>query len=106
MDATGSKVRVQLERVGAGFYQGSAENPDIMRCAGDATVDALSRILAGSDCALSVDQTSIADTFGKRTAFVQVSVRSRGEHRVLLGFCLIEADPARAAVLAVLNATR
>jgi hypothetical protein len=105
VDTTGTEARVQLERVGAGFYQGTAEHPDTIRGAADAAVQAVSQVLAGKGWVLLIDQTSVADTLGKRTVFVQVSARSQGKHRVLLGFCLIDADPARAAVLAVLNAT-
>ena len=101
----GHRARVQLERRSGGFYQGTAEDPDTIRCAAQAAAEAISRVLAGKGWTLAIEQTTVADTFGKRTVFVQVAARSQGEHRLLLGFCLIDADPARAAALAVLNAT-
>ncbi|MBI4503021.1 MAG: hypothetical protein HY700_17925 [Gemmatimonadetes bacterium] len=102
------RARVALERGGTGSYQGAAEGsgPDaFVRCAAQATADAVGKAVAGGASTLAVNQTTIADAFGRRTVFVEVAARHHGEQRTLLGFCVIEDDPARAAALAVLNAT-
>jgi hypothetical protein len=113
-DGEGCRARVQLERSGSdgtggggGFYQGAAElaGPDVIRCAAQATSDAITRVLAGTGTRMAIKDASVMQALGKRTVFVEVTVDSPAASRALFGFCLIDDDPARAAALAVLNAT-
>ena len=72
--------------------------------AAQAAANAIQTAVCGKGDQLDVTGATITEAFGKRTVFVQVSALYIGQRRELMGFCLIDPDPSRAAALAVLNA--
>ncbi len=87
-----------------GTAEGSCEDADCLRLAAQAAANAVQVAVCGTGDKLEVSGTTITQAFGKRTVFVQVAALYLGQRRELMGFCLIDPDPARAAALAVLNA--
>jgi hypothetical protein len=102
------RARVELLHLGGGSHVGQADGgcdePVRLRLAAQAAADCVREAVGGKGDKLEVTGATITEAFGKRTVFVQVSAIYLGQRRDLLGFCLIDPDPARAAALAVLNA--
>ncbi len=87
-----------------GEVDGGCSNADRLRLAAQAAADAVRKAVCGTGDKLEVTGATITEAFGKRTVFVQVAAFYLGQRRELMGFCLIDPDPTRAAALAVLNA--
>jgi hypothetical protein len=87
-----------------GEAEGAGEGSSAFALAARASAQAVLRAVGGPGDALEVTGATVTEAFGKRTVFVQVEARYRGQRRELMGFCLVDPDPARAAALAVLNA--
>lgn len=109
------KCRAQVElnrdqgRSYFGTAEGRCESPENLRTVAQACANALLQAAAvGGDPTLfeiRVNQVAIQAAFGKETVLVSVAGTYFKQRRDLLGLCVIETDPARAAALAVLNAT-
>jgi hypothetical protein len=108
LDDGGCRARVELLHQSgesfAGVVEGGGGETDRLLSAARAAADAVRRAVGGPGDKLDVSGVTITEAFGKRTAFVQVHALYHGQRRELLGFCLIDPDPSRAAALAVLNA--
>jgi hypothetical protein len=87
-----------------GTAEGGCGEGDRLRLAAEATANAVHAAVCGQGDRLDVTGATITQAFGKRTVFVQVTALYLGQHRELMGFCLIDPDPTRAAALATLNA--
>ena len=101
-------ARVELAHVDGKTYvgevEGGCDQATQLRLAAQAAADCVRQAVAGKGDRLDVSGATVTEAFGKRTVFVQVNAIYLGQRRELLGFCLIDPDPARAASLAVLNA--
>jgi hypothetical protein len=101
-------VRVELAHMDGGTVVGEADGAcdelARLRLAAQAAADCVRQAVGGKGDRLEVTGATITEAFGKRTAFVQVNAIYLGQRRELLGFCLVDPDPVRAAALAVLNA--
>ncbi len=99
---------VELAHQSGESYTGTADgtcgDADRLRLAAQAAANAVQAAVCGPGDKLEVTGATITQAFGKRTVFVQVAALYLGQHRELMGFCLIDPDPTRAAALAVLNA--
>jgi hypothetical protein len=102
------RARVELLHEDGKTYVGEADGdcdePARLRLAAQAAADCVRQAVAGKGDKLDVAGATITEAFGKRTVFVQVNAIYLGQRRELMGFCLIDPDPVRAAALAVLNA--
>lgn len=102
------RTRVELLHQDSASHVGQVEGGcgelERLRLAGQAAADAVRSAVAGKGDTLDVTGATITEAFGKRTVFVQVNALYLGQRRELMGFCLIDPDPTRAAALAVLNA--
>lgn len=102
------RARVELAHQDGGTYVGEVDGgcsePERLRLAAQAAADCVRQAVGGRGDRLDVTGATMTEAFGKRTVFVQVTAIYLGQRRELLGFCLIDPDPARAAALAVLNA--
>jgi len=87
-----------------GKAEGGCAQAERLRLAAQAAADAVRSAVGGTGDQLEVTGATITEAFGKRTVFVQVAALYIGQRRELMGFCLIDPDPARAAALALLNA--
>ncbi len=87
-----------------GEAEGTGEGSSTLTLAARACAQAVARAVGGPGDAIEVTGATVTEAFGKRTVFVQVDARYAGQRRELMGFCLVDPDPARAAALAVLNA--
>jgi hypothetical protein len=87
-----------------GEAEGSCEAAAQLRLAAQAAADCVCQAVGGQGDKLEVTGAVTTEAFGKRTVFVQVTATYLGQRRELLGFCVISADPVRAAAVAVLNA--
>jgi len=87
-----------------GKTEGGCAQAERLRLAAQAAADAVRSAVGGTGDQLEVTGATITEAFGKRTVFVQVAALYIGQRRELMGFCLIDPDPARAAALALLNA--
>jgi len=87
-----------------GKVEGGCAQAERLRLAAQAAADAVRSAVGGTGDQLEVTGATITEAFGKRTVFVQVAALYIGQRRELMGFCLIDPDPARAAALALLNA--
>jgi hypothetical protein len=87
-----------------GTVEGACGDADRLRLAAQAAANAVQSAVCGKGDKLEVTGATITQAFGKRTVFVQVAALYLGQRRELMGFCLIDPDPTRAAALAVLNA--
>ncbi len=107
------RARVELKRDPDRSYFGTAEGgcaeQDSLRSVAQATANALLQAVAvGEDpqgFEILVKELAVQLAFGKRTVLVSVAGTYFKQRRDLLGLCVIESDGARAAALAVLNAT-
>lgn len=102
------RTQVELQHQDGNTHVGKAEGgcaeAERLRLAAQAAAEAVRSAVCGAGDQLTVSGATITEAFGKRTAFVQVSALYIGQKRELMGFCLIDPDPTRAAALAVLNA--
>jgi hypothetical protein len=102
------RARVELQHQDGKSHMGQAEGacevPPGLQVATRATAACVLQAVAGKGDKLDVTGATITEAFGKRTVFVQVDAIYFGQRRHLMGFCLIDPDPVRAAALAVLNA--
>ena len=100
--------KVELAHVGGeshvGTVEGACGDAERLRLAAQAAANAVQAAVCGKGDKLEVTGATITQAFGKRTVFVQVAALYLGQRRELMGFSLIDPDPARAAALAVLNA--
>lgn len=87
-----------------GKTEGGCGDTERLRLSAQAAAAAVQTAVCGTGDQLEVTGATITEAFGKRTVFVQVSALYIGQRRELMGFCLIDPDPTRAAALAVLNA--
>lgn len=87
-----------------GESAGLASQAGEMRCAAEATVEALSRSTGGK-LTLEIVGVKSVRVFDSMVVIVSISVRGEGAPPRVVGSCLTEGDIARAAALAVLNAT-
>lgn len=103
------RARVELADSAQGAYAGTVEglcwDEDRVRSAAEATATALTQMLGFDTGALRVQGVEITEAFGHRLVMVALDARHGQENRSLMGFCVIDEDPIRAAALAVLNAT-
>lgn len=67
--------------------------------------EAAARALRELGHTVDVDAVDLVQALGEPTVVVRVVACYEGETRKLVGFCTAGDDPARASVLAVLNAT-
>lgn len=108
LDEGRCRARVELVHQSGESFVGEAEGgggeADRLGSAARAAADAVRRAVGGPSDQVDVSGVTITEAFGKRTAFVQVHALYQGHRRELMGFCLIDPDPVRAAALAVLNA--
>lgn len=102
------RASVELAHQSGESHMGAAEgicgDADRLRLAAQAAANAVQAAVCGTGDKLEVTGATITQAFGKRTVFVQVAALYLGQRRELMGFCLIDPDPVRAAALAVLNA--
>lgn len=102
------RASVELAHQDGGSHTGTAEgacgDADRLRLAAQAAANAVQAAVCATGDKLEVTGATITQAFGKRTVFVQVGALYLGQRRELMGFCLIDPDPTRAAALAVLNA--
>lgn len=100
--------RVELSHLNGKPHVATAEGTcgevDRLRLTAQATASAVRDAVCGAGDQLDVTGTVITQAFGKRTVFVHVEALYLGQRRELMGFCLIDPDPIRAAALATLNA--
>jgi hypothetical protein len=100
--------RVELAHLNGGCHvgtvEGACDEADRLRLAAQAAANAVSALVCGQGDQLDVTGAMVTQAFGKRTVFVQVAALYLGQRRELMGFCLIDPDPAKAAALATLNA--
>jgi hypothetical protein len=94
----------QDSKVHIGKAEGGCTDAERLRLAAQASAKAIQTAVCGTGDQLDVTGATITEAFGKRTVFVQVAALYIGQRRELMGFCLIDPDPYRAAALAVLNA--
>lgn len=103
------RVRVELRRPEldpcVGTAEGSCAGPDALRTAAKAAAEALRLTLEGAAASLRIRGVGLVDAFGQPAVMVSLRAQYQGETRSLLGLCPHSGDPARAAALAVLNAT-
>jgi hypothetical protein len=105
-NVSGDRCSVTVEiRGAAATYRGTAEGgcdePEQLRCAAQATIDAISDL--GHRMAL--DAIEAVNILGEWTVALRVEAEHEGETRKLVGFCVAGNDVLKAAVFAVLNAT-
>lgn len=102
-------ARVHLEEAPCGSYVGSAvvgggPDEDGLLATARATAAALMQAV-GMDHSLQVHGVKLFEAFGQSAVLVQIGAKLRARAQALIGFCVAGTDPARAAALAVLNAT-
>ncbi len=102
------RTRVELlhqdGKAHVGEVEGGCADAERLRLSAQAAADAVRTAVCGTGDRLDVTGATVTEAFGKRTVFVQVAALYLGQRRELMGFCLIDPDPTRAAALAVLNA--
>ena len=100
---------VQIERPDVGLHSGTAEGPagpaDGLRAIARATGDAVSEALKEDGVSIRVRGVMPVEAFGQTVIVVSVAAASKGRNQTLLGVCDGGENSARAAALAVLNAT-
>ena len=103
------KATVELERRDGGMFVGSARGPkgqlDELRAVARATSDALSEAFDAKAARVRVVNVSVVESLMQTAVLVTLAASRGTDHHSLLGVCDVAEDPARAAALAVLNAT-
>ncbi|MBI2537939.1 MAG: hypothetical protein HYW06_13460 [Gemmatimonadetes bacterium] len=101
-------AKVELARAEAGNYVGTATGgcPDVegLKASAQAAVDALMQAV-GKEHLIEVHDVEVFDAFGQSAVLVHLAAQLQDRTQALMGFCVAGGDPARAAALAVLNAT-
>lgn len=101
-------AKVELERPEDGRFTGTATGGNLetegLRTSARAAADALMQAV-GEERLLEVHDVEQLDTFGRPAVLVHLAAQVRDRTQALMGFCVEGGDPARAAALAVLNAT-
>lgn len=87
-----------------GSSTGLASQAGEMRCAAEATLEALEKATEGK-LTLEIVGVKSVKVFDSMVVIVSISVRGEGAPPRVVGSCLTEGDVPRAAALAVLNAT-
>ena len=87
-----------------GTAEGHASSYGPERCAAEATTQAL-ELASGGTMAITVLAVKAIDGFDTVLAVVSLTSHVDASAERLAGACLIDGEPARAAVLAVLSAT-
>ena len=109
LDADRCRAVVQIERPESGLHSGTADGAgseaDGLRAVTRATADAVSAALAAEEVKVRVRGVQAVEAFGQFVVIVSVAASSRGRSQTLLGVCDGGDNTARAAALAVLNAT-
>lgn len=101
---------VELKRDSRKACIGSAEGAeaDKLLCVAHATASALLEAARGVKDSvrygLKINEIAIRNTFGKPTVLVSAAGTLLDQQRELLGVCLVESDPVRAAALSVMSA--
>ncbi len=106
----GNRSRATVELAFQGQqYVGRAEGSGLdqeVRCAAEATADALRNLVGAERSAFEVDLQSVIVLEVPAAVIVALSARWQNESRILAGFSLTRGDdPPHAAVRAVLNST-
>lgn len=87
-------------------YQGTADGPDAVRAAAEATLVALRRALTGATRVEHLTKIEVFEGLGAQQVGVALSARYRGELLQLQGFCRVRGlELPAAAARAVLDAT-
>jgi hypothetical protein len=76
-----------------------------LRCAAEATLDALSEAMGEAGATLELIGARAVKAFDAEVVIVALSARWEGETRRLVGSYLVDEAPERGAAIAVLNAT-
>ena len=106
IDGAHTKVSVTLAWQGeslVGMVEGAAGEASRHRLIAEATVAALRQALQ-HDTAFGVTSIDLVTLGGRRIAVAQVVIVSDGNERLMVGSALVNADPGRAIVRAVLDA--
>ncbi|MCA1735312.1 MAG: hypothetical protein LC739_04130 [Actinobacteria bacterium] len=106
MDGAHTKVSVTLAWQGeslVGMVEGAAGEASRHRLIAEATVAALRQALQ-QDTAFGVTSIDLVTLGGRRIAVAQVVIVSDGNERLMVGSALVNGDPGRAIVRAVLDA--
>jgi len=102
------RIRIELTHPDRGVHTGQCEglgsDTGVLRCSAQACVDALSGAVSG---VLSFELLGVkaVKAFDATVIIVALLVDGETTPRRIVGSCLTEDDPPRAAALAVLNAT-
>ena len=101
-------AKVELSGPEEGTYVGTATGacPDVegLRATAQAAADALMQAV-GEEHLIEVHGVEVFDAFGQSAVLVHLAAQLQDRTQALMGFCVAGSDPARAAALAVLNAT-
>ncbi len=91
----------------SGDSEGLASQAGELRCAAMACVNALAQAVAGGGGGVAFDLLGVkaVRAFDATVVIVSLSTNAEGSDQRVVGSVLTEDDPARAAALAVLNAT-
>ncbi|MBA3361808.1 MAG: hypothetical protein H0T94_10150 [Acidimicrobiia bacterium] len=106
IDGAHTKVSVTLAWQGeslVGMVEGAAGEASRHRLIAEATVAALRQALQ-QDTAFGVTSIDLVILGGRRIAVAQVVIVSDGNERLMVGSALVNGDPGRAIVRAVLDA--
>jgi hypothetical protein len=102
------RIRVELTHPTIGVHTGQCEGlgseTGVLRCAAQACVDALGGAVDGK-LRLELLGVKAVRAFDSTVVIVALLVEGETAPRRVVGSCLTEDDPPRAAALAVLNAT-
>ena len=100
---------IQLERPGSGVFTGTAQSgssqADQLRAVARATADALSEVFEAERAKVLVRGAQLVEVFTQTVVIVSLAASKGARTQSLLGVCEGGGDLARAAALAVLNAT-
>ncbi len=101
------RCSVELGHQGS-TYVGTAETGESegkLRCAAQATADALGRVAGTSNAVFKLLDLKTVEMIDIPAVIIALSVHYQDDWQYLVGFSLAEDDPPRAAVRAVLNST-
>lgn len=100
---------VELARKTGEKYLGTAEGPgslpEELRCVAAATLSALRQAVGRTTNTLALQDVTAIRVFGNLAIVAAVTVQHESGPRSVVGFCISDEEPRRAAALAVLNAT-
>jgi hypothetical protein len=87
-----------------GTATGGPPEREGLQASARAAADALMQAV-GEKHLLEVHNVEMFEAFGHSAVLVHLAAQVQDRTQALMGFCVAGADPARAAALAVLNAT-